>query len=235
MKSQSKNWMIGIIITVALAVVIIFAAISASSRNHSPNATPNQNQPTATHITDDDPLQEYLEDQNEIMSDMMEDMETEPSGNAAVDFLKGMIPHHESAIEMSESYLEHGGTNNELKEMANNIIQVQKKEIEEMDRLIQKIEDTGETDSQKEQKYLDAYQKMMSSHQNMNHTASNAQDVEQAFANGMIMHHQMAVEMSRIILDNTEQKDVRDLAQSIITAQEKEIEQMRKITDKNPD
>lgn len=235
MKSQSKNWMIGIIITVALAVVIIFAAISASSRNHSPNATPNQNQPTTTHITDDDPLQEYLEDQNEIMSDMMEDMEIEPSGNAAVDFLKGMIPHHESAIEMSESYLEHGGTNNELKEMAKNIIQVQKKEIEEMDHLIQKIEDTGETDSQKEQKYLDAYQKMMSSHQNMNHTASNAQDVEQAFANGMIMHHQMAVEMSRIILDNTEQKDVRDLAQSIITAQEKEIEQMRKITDKNPD
>lgn len=233
MKSQSKNWMTGIIVATALAVVIIFAAISASSRNRSSNDSPNES--AATHTTDDDPLQEYLEDQNEIMNDMIEEMETAPSGNAAVDFLKGMIPHHKSAIEMSESYLEHGGTNSELKELAKNIIQAQKQEIEEMDRLIQKIEDTGETDAQKEQNYLDAYEKMMSSHQHMNHADSDAQNVEQAFAEGMIMHHQMAVEMSQTILNHTEQKDVRDLAQTIITAQQKEIEQMRKIADKNPD
>ena len=44
-----------------------------------------------------------------------------------------------------------------------------------------------------------------------------------------MMHHQMAVDMAKDILDYTDQKEVRELAQTIIELQEKEISQMEKL------
>ena len=63
----------------------------------------------------------------------------------------------------------------------------------------------------------------------MHHGTSSAKDVEQAFAEGMLMHHQMAVDMSKAILDYTDNDEVRKLAEDIIDAQEKEIQQMQDI------
>ena len=69
----------------------------------------------------------------------------------------------------------------------------------------------------------------MSQHKTMNHTASTAQNVEQAFIDGMIPHHQMAIDMSRAILDSTDNDEVRRLAENIITTQEDEIKHMQEI------
>lgn len=174
-------------------------------------------------------LSRYLSDQEEIMAEMMEDMDVEPSGNASIDFLEGMIPHHDSAIEMAESYLKYGGTNQELKQLAKDIIKAQTGEMEQMERLIDEIEDSGIRDEEKEQGYLEAYQKMMSSHSHMGHGTSSASDVEYAFAEGMLMHHQMAVEMAEAIYKYTDHDEVRKLAEDIISMQKKEIEQMQNI------
>ena len=63
-----------------------------------------------------DDLSRYLTEQDSIMMNMMEDMVIrEKSGNASLDFLRGMIPHHEAAIKMSESYLNYQGKSDELK------------------------------------------------------------------------------------------------------------------------
>ena len=43
-----------------------------------------------------------------------------------LDFLRGMIPHHEAAIKMSESYLNYQGKSDELKTIAQDIITAQK-------------------------------------------------------------------------------------------------------------
>ena len=52
--------------------------------------------------TSGDDLSRYLTEQDSIMMNMMEDMVIrEKSGNASLDFLRGMIPHHEAAIKMS--------------------------------------------------------------------------------------------------------------------------------------
>lgn len=50
---------------------------------------------------------------------------------------------------------------------------------------------------------------------------------EQAFLSMMVPHHQSAVEMSRAVLTTTTDADVRALAEAIISAQEKEIEEMQ--------
>jgi uncharacterized protein (DUF305 family) len=54
------------------------------------------------------------------------------SGNTDKDFVAMMIPHHQSAIEMAEIYLQHG-RNAKLKSMASKNISDQKKEIDQME------------------------------------------------------------------------------------------------------
>ena len=43
------------------------------------------------------------------------------------------------------------------------------------------------------------------------------------------MHHQMAVDMARDILEYTDYEEIHTMAQNIIDVQEKEIAQMEKI------
>lgn len=50
---------------------------------------------------------------------------------------------------------------------------------------------------------------------------------DQAFITEMIMHHQGAVEMAQLALTNAKHQEIKDLASAIITAQNKEIADMR--------
>jgi uncharacterized protein (DUF305 family) len=59
------------------------------------------------------------------------------SGNADVDFAKGMIPHHQGAVDMAKIVLEHG-KDPALKKLARDIIKAQDKEIAFMQRWVAK-------------------------------------------------------------------------------------------------
>ncbi len=62
---------------------------------------------------------------------MHQNMMMEYTGNADVDFIKGMIPHHQGAVEMARIVLEHG-TDPEVRKLAEGIIAAQDSEIEWM-------------------------------------------------------------------------------------------------------
>ncbi len=51
-------------------------------------------------------------------------------------------------------------------------------------------------------------------------------EFDKAFIEQMIIHHQGAVEMAELALENAEMQEIKDLAEDIITAQTKEIKMM---------
>ena len=68
---------------------------------------------------------------------MMKGMSITFTGNANVDFARGMIPHHQGAIDMAKVVLANGD-DPELRAMAEKIISDQEKEIAQMQEWLKK-------------------------------------------------------------------------------------------------
>ena len=71
------------------------------------------------------------------MEAMHKDMMLSATGDADVDFVRGMIPHHQGAVEMAKILKEHG-KDPELQKMADEIISAQEKEISFMQDWLKK-------------------------------------------------------------------------------------------------
>lgn len=257
MNKQQTYWVFGIAAAIIIILLIIFGMSSSGkgevpSEEHSestiealdnsgPGAdldpagglgediAPGEETQNPAVVKADEALADYLSAQETIMNTMIENMNISSSNNAALDFLRGMIPHHEAAIEMSEAYLEYGGNNPDLKQIAEDVISVQKEEISLMKELITSIESSGEKNEEKAEKYMNVYSQMMSGHEHMSHGLPAAQDIEQAFAEGMIMHHQMAIDMSEAIMEYTDNEVVLQLAEDMTETQEDEIQIMKDV------
>lgn len=256
MNKNARMWLIGI--AVALIVILLIAGIRGMGKNGTPEPSPSLPSVSESPLSSDstkaeagrtsgdkapdhqtaqnngtmgtDPLNRYLTEQDSIMMTMKEQMIIrDRSGSAAIDFLKGMIPHHQAAIKMSESYLNHNGASEELKTLAKDIITAQKDEIKQMNDMIGEYEKNEPKDNANEDAYLEKYSEMFSDDSMSHHiNPDGAENLDQAFAEGMMMHHQMAVDMSGDILEYTDQKEVRKLAEDIIELQEKEMKLMKK-------
>ena len=71
----------------------------------------------------------------QINDNMHKSMDIKFTGDADKDFLAAMIPHHQGAVEMAEVVLQHG-KNPKIRQLSQEIITMQKKEIAEMKQLL---------------------------------------------------------------------------------------------------
>jgi uncharacterized protein (DUF305 family) len=68
---------------------------------------------------------------------MHKGMAIEYTGNADVDFIRGMIPHHQGAVDMAKIVLEHG-QDPEVRKLAEAVIAAQEAEIKWMQEWLAK-------------------------------------------------------------------------------------------------
>lgn len=119
----------------------------------------------------------------------------------------------------------------EIKQLANNIIQSQSKEINQLQQWRSAWYPKA---SNEPVAYggADKSLKPMSDQQRQNMAMSKdlgSADAEfdLRFINEMIAHHQSAITMAQDALSKSQRPEIKDLAQDIVTAQQTEIEQMK--------
>ncbi|MDQ3099713.1 MAG: DUF305 domain-containing protein [bacterium] len=156
---------------------------------------------------------------------------TNMMGNIDRHFIEQMIPHHEDAITMAK-LAQTKAKRSEVKQLAENIIDSQGKEISQMTAW---YKDWFGEDVPKDTPVMGQHgmtQKggmhmgMMGDGSDMT-KLEQAGDFDKAFVEEMIPHHQMAVMMATMLKNGTRRPEMTKLAEDIISAQNKEIEQMR--------
>ncbi|WP_201584268.1 CopM family metallochaperone [Psychrobacter jeotgali] len=165
---------------------------------------------------------EYNDSMIKMHDEMMDGMNYNDPDAA---FAKGMLGHHIGAVDMAEIQLKYG-SDPEMRQLAQEIIDAQKAEIEQMQTWLANNPDAAEAtaDTAAMQKaYADGMDAM---HDEMMLGIADP-DPDMAFARGMLPHHVGAVDMAEVQLKYGKDAEMRNLAQEVIDAQQPEIEQMR--------
>jgi uncharacterized protein (DUF305 family) len=141
-------------------------------------------------------------------------------------FIDAMVPHHQAAIAMAQEAKDAGLSEPELVEIADSIIATQQSEIDQM--LEWRAQWFGSNEPGAEAAALETLG-MSASEAGMEHHGMNlstAEDVDQAFAEMMIAHHEGAIRMAELAKEQANHDEVKNLADDIIAAQQAEIEVM---------
>jgi len=145
-------------------------------------------------------------------------------------FIDAMTPHHQGAVEMAKEALQKS-KRPEIKQLADNIIKAQNKEIEQMKQW-------------RKGWYPKAGDKPMAYHAQMGHMMEMSPEQMKAmmmsmdlgaaddkfdlrFINAMIPHHEGALVMAQDALSKAKRSEIKQLSQDILTSQQKEIDQMK--------
>lgn len=150
----------------------------------------------------------------------------EDKGAAAIEtdgaFLVEMTTHHEAAIEMAELAQEKA-EHVEVRDLANEIVESQSEEIELMKQIHARLFEGSFEEADHGSLGLADHETGMDGAATQ---LENAQPFDRAFIDSMIPHHQGAILMARTVLESGSDPEVAMLANEIIEAQSREIEEM---------
>ncbi len=133
------------------------------------------------------------------------------------EFVAGMIPHHQEAVDTATEVLERGGSVEEIRTLAEDIIAAQETEIAMLKQwhLGWYGEEYGVDGS---------YQPMMGDLSQLSGV-----DLDKRFLEDMIPHHMGAIMMAQSVRPHIEHQEVTDMADAIMETQTAEIELMRNL------
>ncbi|MFT3861403.1 DUF305 domain-containing protein [Micropruina sp.] len=148
------------------------------------------------------------------------------AANAAdVMFTQMMIPHHEQAVVMSEAMLAKKGISAEVTTLATQIKNAQQPEIDQMRGWLTAWGASEHSDHQGHT----GMDGMLSDQELEALKTAQGTQAEKLFLTGMIGHHEGAVAMAQEVQANGADPQVKKLADAIITSQQAEIDQMKKL------
>ena len=150
------------------------------------------------------------------------DSDHSSSGNATdAAFINDMTTHHQGAIDMArmaKTQAEHP----EIRGLAEDIVAAQEGEISVMKTIRDDMHNMGEHGDA----HMDMDEQAMGMDMDMT-ALEDAKPFDKAFIDAMVPHHQGAIAMAKELLAKGEQPGLRKMANDIISAQTKEIAQMR--------
>ena len=136
-------------------------------------------------------------------------------------FIDAMVPHHQGAIEMAQVALENA-EHPEIQALAEEIVAAQESEIGQLKAIKQEQFGTSEVSMDMSAEEMEGMG-MTSDPQEL----TNQEPFDKAFIDNMIPHHESAIAMAQVVLEESENPEIREIAGAVVDAQEREIEQMR--------
>jgi uncharacterized protein (DUF305 family) len=135
-------------------------------------------------------------------------------------FIDAMVPHHQGAVEMARAALENA-EREEIKQLSRNIISTQRDEIEELKAIKEQEFGTSEVPMDM------SAQEMQMMGMTDPDALANREPFDKAFIDAMIPHHQSAIEMAQVAYRQSNNPEIKTLAEGIVEAQTQEITQMK--------
>lgn len=166
------------------------------------------------------------------MNTMMGKMNAfKPAGNTDHDFAHMMMAHHQGAVEMSALELQEG-KDATLRAMARKISADQQQEIKDLEAIATRLD--GAPTNYKPNDPADPFTSVMkSSMDGMMKPSQPTGNVDADYARLMVPHHQSAVDMARAEVAHGRDTKLKEMAQAMIDAQQKEIQQFKDWQAKN--
>lgn len=134
------------------------------------------------------------------------------------EFLEGMIPHHQEAVDTAKEVLARGATTPEIKQLVEAIVVAQEKEIAMMKEWYQSWYGSAYVETP------EAYQPMM-----RDLSTLSGIELDRVFLEDMVMHHMGAVMMAQSVKAYIEHPEMAALTEAIIATQMEEIQLMEKL------
>lgn len=159
---------------------------------------------------------------------MMDGVSETHHGMMAMDqkeFLAMMVAHHRAAIDMAQAEIA-AGSDPKVKALARRVVVAQKREIAQMTSWYRAL--YGEDVPPLDEQGMDMGA-MMGMGGMSPEAITDAANPDQAFLRMMITHHASALMMADTVLNGSPDADVRELAETIIADQAKEIAEMQEM------
>jgi uncharacterized protein (DUF305 family) len=137
-------------------------------------------------------------------------------------FIDAMVPHHQGAIAMAEVALKNA-EHEKIKDLSRNIVSTQRAEIEELKSIKKEEFGTSNVPMEMSQEQMRGMGMMMDPQE-----LARSESFDRAFIDAMIPHHQSAIEMAKVAYEKSENPRIKKLAENIVSAQQAEIEQMKR-------
>ena len=148
-------------------------------------------------------------------------------------FLTGMVHHHGTAIEMAKIAQERGESRF-VSELGSEIISTQEQEMKQMRSIYSRLfDETLEPDPMAHDGLgLSAEEAGMTHTPKTNAALERADPFDRAFVDEMTPHHEGAVKMAEVVLEESDDEEITKLAEGIIETQEREIADMNAFREK---